>query len=348
MKPCDKPEVARELPCVGPDGCCYGKPCWDKKPFGQGELRKIKVLATCAWVEQCRDWWPPEIRREEVVKPITDTTRPICRYHGGKWKLAPWVLGHFPAHEIYVEPFAGMASVLLRKPRAKCEVVNDLDQNVVDLFRVLRDPEAAEDLRRRCHLTPYSRAELEATWTDQDEADPVERARRYLARSTMSYSSKGSIMTIRGGFRNSRRGEVSPAVDWAKWPEALPSLVERLRGVVVEQRDALEVLNIYDSEATLFYVDPPYVKSTRVLKHGKYRHELTDEGHEALATRLRGLRGMVVLSGYACELYDRLYAGWRRADCTSYADVASPRTESLWLNPQTLRRLQPLLMAAEA
>lgn len=198
---------------------------------------------------------------------IAETTRPICRYHGGKWLLAPWILGFFPEHSTYVEPFAGVASVLLRKPRVKCEVINDLNEDVVNLFKVLRMPVLAAEFRRMVALTPYSRAELEECWdTDTgSRAGMLERARRFVVRATMSHGSKGSIQLVRGGFRSKRAGEVSPAVDWAGYPDAIPALTDRLRGVVVERRDALEVLWIYDGPETLHYVDPPYVQSTRVL-----------------------------------------------------------------------------------
>jgi DNA adenine methylase len=275
---------------------------------------------------------------------IAETTRPICRYHGGKWLLAPWILGFFPEHSTYVEPFAGVASVLLRKPRVKCEVVNDLNEDVVNLFKVLRTPLLAAEFRQLVALTPYSRAELEECWDMGSRAGMLERARRFVVRATMSHGSKGSIQLVRGGFRSKRAGEVSPAVDWAGYPDAIPALTDRLRGVVVERRDALEVLGIYDGPETLHYVDPPYVQSTRVLHQGTYPHELTDEGHEALAERLHGLKGGVVLSGYPCELYERLYAGWRRVERRAYADVASARTECLWLNGWVQERLLlPLL-----
>lgn len=282
------------------------------------------------------------------MQAIAETTRPICRYHGGKWKLAPWVLAHFPPHEVYVEPFAGVASVLLRKPRCKTEVLNDLNEDVLNLFLVLRDPYLAAEFRRLVHLTPYARAELEEVWGDTLTCiGPVERARRFVVRATMSHGSKGSIQKHRGGFRSSRNGEVSPAVDWAGYPDAVPDLVERLRGVVVERRAALEVLRTYDSAATLHYVDPPYVQSTRVLKQGTYPFELTDEDHETLAERLHSLKGGVVLSGYTCDLYARLYDGWRRVETKAYADVASERVECLWLNPWVQSRLRAPLLAGE-
>src|SRR4051812_1578874 len=112
-------------------------------------------------------------------------TRPVLRYHGGKWRIAPWIIEHFPPHLMYVEPFAGAASVLLRKPRVDFEVYNDLDTDVVNVFRVLRDPAAASQLAEQLSLTPWSRREFEVSYEISD--DPVERARRTLIRSFMGH-----------------------------------------------------------------------------------------------------------------------------------------------------------------
>ncbi|MGE4552988.1 MAG: DNA adenine methylase [Desulfovibrionaceae bacterium] len=257
--------------------------------------------------------------------------RPVLRYHGGKFRLAPWIVANLPAHVAYVEPFGGAASVLLHKPRAKVEVYNDLDDEVVGLFRVLRDPEAAGRLRDLVALTPFARGEYEAAFEPCDE--PVERARRMLVRSFMGVSSNAATRKARAGFRRKRMGEVTPAADWSSWPEAVGSMVERLRGVVVECRDALEVIRAYDEPGALIYADPPYPRETRTCHHASYRHELTDQDHEDLARALHGLRGAAVVSGYRCDLYDELYAGWRLVSRVARADRAARRTECLWISP---------------
>ena len=272
---------------------------------------------------------------------VESPSRPMLRYHGGKWRLAPWIISHFPAHRVYVEPFGGAASVLMRKPRAYAEVYNDLDGEVVNLFRVARD--RGEELVRAVELTPYSREEFEESF--RPASDPVERARRTALRSFAGF---GGNLTRpnrdstpqRTGFRNysSTNRRAIPAGDWRNWPEGLVLIIDRLRGVVIEQRDAALVLTTHDSADTLHYVDPPYVHATRGFDaggtHRGYRHEMDDDQHRALAATLHALAGMVVLSGYACELYDReLYADWRRIEKTAHADGARARTEVLWLNP---------------
>ncbi len=258
-------------------------------------------------------------------------TRPAFRYYGGKWKLAKWILGHFPGHRVYVEPFSGAASVLLQKPRADAEVLNDVDGDIVNLFCVLRDEETARRLQHVLELTPFARAEFEEAYEACDE--PVERARRLVCRAAMGFG--GAAVSRRStGFRNdATRAWSTPAKDFARWPDHVPAFTRRLRGVIIENRPALEVIEMFDDPETLFYVDPPYPISTRNGRD-RYKHEMTDDEHRELARRLRSIQGMAVVSGYPCELYDgELYADWRRVERKALADGARERTEVLWLSP---------------
>jgi DNA adenine methylase len=272
-------------------------------------------------------------------------TRPALRWHGGKWKLAPWIMGHFPDHRIYVEPFGGAASVLIRKPPAYAEIYNDLDGDVVNLFRVLRSPRSGE-LIRALVLTPFARDEFVGSYEETE--DDVERARRLIIRSFMGFGSNGHNARRKTGFRaNSNRSGTTPAHDWANYPHSLGTLVERLRGVTIENRDAAEVMAAHDSAETLHYVDPPYLPETRSIKNkydlkyagGMYAHEMDEGDHKALLEALLSLSGMVVLSGYPAPLYDGALAGWRRIERAAHADGARDRTEVLWLNPAAAERL---------
>ncbi|MDH2313112.1 DNA adenine methylase [Methylobacterium brachiatum] len=270
--------------------------------------------------------------------------RPLLRYHGGKWRLAPFVLAHLPAHRVYVEPFGGAASVLLRKPRSYAEIYNDLDEEIVGLFEVLRDPDSAARLQELVALTPYSRVEFERSYAEASE--PVERARRLLVRSWMAHGSSG-LRKHRTGFRlGVGREFTTPAGDWHGFAAALPAIVERLRGVYIERRPAEQVIARHDAADTLFYCDPPYMFGTRSQKrigndlyHG-YRHELDDAGHATLLAQLFELKGMVVLSGYASEAYDAALPGWLKATTQALADRAAARTEVLRINPAAAQRLQ--------
>lgn len=256
--------------------------------------------------------------------------RPLVRYHGGKWKLAAWIISHMPPHRIYVEPFGGGASVLLQKVRSYAEIYNDLDGEIVNLFRVARDQ--GEALARALELTPFARNEFAAAY--EPHGDALEQARRTVIRSFMGFGSAGASGQSTGFRSNSNRSGTTPAHDWMGYPAHLRAIVQRLRGVVIENRDAADVMQYHDSAETLHYVDPPYVHSTRQLRTRapNYRHEMTDQQHRELADVLTGLRGMVVVSGYRCPLYDDLFDGWQRRDVAAYADGARARVESVWLS----------------
>lgn len=262
-------------------------------------------------------------------------SRPVLRYHGGKWLLAPWIIGHFPDHRIYTEAFGGAASVLLRKQRSYAEIYNDLDGEVVNLFRVLRNPSQARELVRLVTLTPYAREEFEESYLL--DGDPIEQARRTLLRAMAGYGSNAVHRNT--GFRgNVTRSGTIPAHDWASLPRVLEQIVERLHGVIVENRPALDVLRMYDGPDTLHYVDPPYPHSTRG-DSARYRYEMGDDDHRALAETLYSLQGMVILSGYPCELYDlELYPDWHRVTRSAHADGGRDRTEVLWISPNAVLR----------
>ena len=262
--------------------------------------------------------------------------RPVLRYHGGKYRLASWVVSHFPPHRVYVEPYGGAASVLLHKARAPGEVYNDLDGDVVNVFRVLRDPQQAENLRRACKLTPFARKEFELSY--EETSDPIERARRTIVRGFFGHGTS-SRREHRTGFRGKAyRANQSGANDWQTWPEAVPAFVERLRGVIIENRDAISIIRRHDASDCLVYADPPYPLSTRssircVGDVGRaYQHEMTDEDHSALAEVLHACAGAVVVSGYHCKLYADLYADWHYAQKHTIADSGVNRIEVVWMN----------------
>lgn len=257
--------------------------------------------------------------------------RPPVRYHGSKWTLAPWLVSLFPKHDIYVEPFAGSASVLLRKPRARVEVYNDLDSNVVNLFRILRNPAAADELIRALNLTPFSREEFFEP-RDLDISD-LERARLLVFRAYAGFGSHSHNPKNSNGFRWMPAKPY--AKEWANLPNALQAVVERLQGVTIENERAEKLIRRLDSGDTLFYLDPPYVHTARQSNQKGYVCEMNDGEHSALGELLHSIKGKAVLSGYPCALYDRLYADWDRAEKKSYASGQvgrSERTEVVWAN----------------
>lgn len=272
-------------------------------------------------------------------------TRPLVRYHGGKWKLADWIISNFPQHRTYTETFGGGGSVLLKKERSYAEIYNDLDGEIVNLFRVARD--RGDELLRVLELTPFSRCEFIEAY-DPSEC-PLEQARRTVIRAFMGFGS-ASVTSGRKtntkfagpntGFRaNSNRSGTTPAHDWRNYPFAFPAIIERLRGVVIENRDAKTIMKAHDGDQTLHYVDPPYLAATRDAG-SDYVHEMNDADHVELASFLKTLKGAVILSGYDSDLYNDLFSGWRKEERTgAFADGAKQRTECLWMNFENCRRL---------
>lgn len=241
----------------------------------------------------------------------------------------------FPPHRIYTEAFGGAAGVLLRKPRSYAEVYNDLDGDVVNFFRVLRDPATREQLELLLSLTPYARAEFDLAWEPTDDA--IERARRTAIRAQMGFGSAGATMGSTGLRTDTKRKHTTAQMDWAGYPAAVAAAGQRFTGVLIENRPAIDVLQQHDTPETLHFIDPPYVHDTRVLRsQGGYRHELSDDDHEDLLEAILNLEGYVVLCGYESELYNIKLCGWEKHSTDARISAGrgtTMRQEVVWLNP---------------
>lgn len=279
---------------------------------------------------------------------MSDIKRPVLRYHGGKFLLAPWIISHFPPHEHYFEAFGGGGSVLMQKPRSKYETYNDLWDTVVNVFRVLRDPEMSRQLEEQIRLTPYSRSEFKLCGEDdlRKTTDPIEKARLTLFRSFAGFGSASTNSKVSTGFRTWPRPKgSSPALDWKNWPDQIKIFTERLIGVTIENRDYRELLTFYDQGSALIYLDPPYPHSTRNMKRGNasYECEFTDADHVEMAGLAMELKSSVIVSGYDCELYDTLFGHWQKVRKNTLADGGRPRTECVWINDKASSRLSKKL-----
>jgi DNA adenine methylase len=263
---------------------------------------------------------------------------PAIRYHGGKFRLAPWILSFFPPHRCYVEPFGGAASVLLHKERSYAEVYNDLDGDMVNFFSVLRNPAQRDRLIELCVLTPFARAEFELAYEDTD--DPVERARRVAIRAAMGFGSAGATKNNTGFRVDTRRSYGTAQHIWAKYPEHLAVVGSRMAAVLIENRPAKEIMLQHDDADTLHYCDPPYVLSTRDPRASSinaryYRHEMSDEQHVEFLTYARKCVGMVIVSGYDNAIYADLLKDWEKHETSARISAgrgAGLRVESLWMN----------------
>lgn len=265
---------------------------------------------------------------------VGNTKRPLLRYYGGKWRIAPWIMSYFPVHKVYTECYGGAASLLLQKPQSFSEIYNDIDDEIVNPFTVMRDYGSV--LIEKLKLTPYSRTEFIQSYLPSD--DPIEQARRTIIRSFQGFGPTSAVGKKTGFRSNSNKSNKTPSNDFKSLPWGLEYIIYRLRGVVIENKDAISVMKQHDSKKTLQYVDPPYVHDTRIdaSKQNSYMFELTDSDHQDLSREIKDLKGMVVLSGYRSDLYDEQYKDWHRIDCHAYADGAKSRIESLWLNESAL------------
>jgi DNA adenine methylase len=270
-------------------------------------------------------------------KTLIKIERPPVRYYGGKWRIAGWIIDQFPPHTCYVEPFAGGASVLLQKRPARFEVMNDLNDDVIAFFDMLRG--RPEELIRAILLTPYAREELRRARISEPTTDPLEKARRFYIRCWQSYGS-GTGKTSTGWRYQIGAGDNSRASAIGSWNDTdhLWAVAERLKQVQIEHDDAFKVIERFDSVETLFYLDPPYVHSTRYHDSTSkgYRHEMDDSQHRDFAQLAKNLKGFAIVSGYPSPLYDELFAGWKCINRESQDVNGTMQTECLWLSPRTV------------
>lgn len=250
----------------------------------------------------------------------------LLNYPGAKWGMAKMIVSLMPKHRSYLEPFFGSGAVLFNKPPSAIETVNDIDGDIVNFFRVLR--ECPNDLAEALALTPYAREVFEDAHENRGSSE-FDKAYRFAIRSKMGHGFKTYQKT---GFKiDVYARENSYAVNcWNRLPRDLLDAAGRLKEVQIEQRPALDLIRKFNHSNVLIYADPPYLLNTRGGK--QYRHEMTEQDHVQLLEALKQHRGTVILSGYASELYDRELSGWSRIDRKSYNQNSDQRTEMLWCN----------------
>lgn len=212
------------------------------------------------------------------------------------------------------------------------ETVNDLDSDIVNLFRVLR--EQPEELKRALKLTPYSREEYDLSFEPCD--DPVEKARRYMVKTTQAIGAK-LCGTSKCGWRNHKQTKIGgTACKWAGITETIYTAATRLRGdtthlVQIEHMDALRLIERYNCSDVLMYLDPPYLRSAR--KSGAlYKHEMDDAGQEELLEIIARSKAKIIISGYDSDLYNTALTGWRKDYAMSQTTSTEMATEVIWMN----------------
>lgn len=253
----------------------------------------------------------------------------LLNYPGAKWGMAKEIVALMPPHRSYLEPFFGSGAVLFNKHPSAIETVNDIDGDIVNFFRVLR--EQPDRLAEAISLTPYAREVFDDSHANRG-TDAFDLAYRFAIRSKMGHGFKTYQKT---GFKiDVYSRERSYCVScWDRMPADLLDAAVRLKCVQIENRPALDLIRRFNYENVLIYADPPYLLETRSGK--QYRHEMTEQDHVDLLDALKQHKGSVILSGYPSEMYDRELTGWSRITRKSYNQNAEQRTEVLWCNFET-------------
>lgn len=262
-------------------------------------------------------------------KIVTAPERAIFKYPGSKWRIADRIISKFPKHHSYLEPFFGSGAVLFKKPRSPIETVNDLDCDVVNLFEWMRtDPER---LAAEIALIPYARSVFDRAFEERELiSDSFQRAVNFYIRMMMGYGFRTN--GEKTGWKKDVQGREAAyaARNWCQIPEILIPAAERLRGVQIECRPALDVIRKFNYPNVLIYADPPYVLETRCRR--QYRHEMTDSDHELLLDALLKHRGPVILSGYDSPMYSDALRHWNKECIVSRNQACRETNEILWMN----------------
>lgn len=250
----------------------------------------------------------------------------LIKYPGAKWKFAEKIIEMMPEHHSYLEPYFGSGAVLFNKQPSHIETVNDIDDEVVNLFYCIRtDPER---LARLLYLTPYARQEYENAYIKTDE--PLEKARRFCIRLNQGHGFRTTGEKV--GWKNDLQGRERAycKVDWNKLPEKIVQTAERLKDVQIESRPAVDVIKRFNFDNVLIYADPPYLLSTRCRE--QYNHEMSEEQHIELLDVLLRHKGYVMISGYDSDLYNDMLKGWYKTEQDFYTQNNQQRTDYLWMN----------------
>lgn len=257
-------------------------------------------------------------------------------WYGGKYSHLDWLLPLLPKCHHFCEPYGGSAAVLLNREPSPVETYNDIDGEVANFFRVLRNQK--DELIEAIGLTPFSREEFSIACEIDPDINALERARRFYVRARQvrtGLAQKASLGRWANCKNTSRSGMSGVISRWLGGLEALPEIAERLLRVQIENRTAIEVIKLYDAPETLFYCDPPYVHDTRGDNQA-YEYEMSDGEHRELSLILNKVKGKVALSNYDCQLMNTLCPSppWFKTigpEKTNHSTKGT-RREVLWTN----------------
>ncbi len=264
----------------------------------------------------------------------------VLKYPGSKWSSADWIIDNFPDEYekmTYLEPYFGSGAIFFSKKRSKIETINDIDDNVVNLFRVIRQNPL--ELMRAINLTPWSRSEYELSYNQTE--DGVEKARRFMVRCWQAIGTKTSDIT---GWSNNIKPVDTGSSRWSRLEKSILKTAKRLKHdgmniVQIESMPAVELIKRYKKEYVFIYLDPPYLLSTRSGRI--YKCEMTEVEHIKLLETIKEHPGPVMISGYDSDIYNECLKGWFTDTKPTKCEMGKDATEKIWMNykpkPKQLR-----------
>lgn len=265
-------------------------------------------------------------------------TRAVLKYPGSKWRIANWIINHFPKHHTYLEPYFGSGAIFFNKPQSAIETINDLDWEVCNLFTCIRKD--SQRLSSMVLMTPFSRDCYEDTFKLGmgdllKEIDPYEKARQFLIKCWQGHGFRTNGYKV--GWKNDVQGRENmyAAYNWYRLPGWIIGIVDRLKQVQIENRPAIEVIKRHKYPKVLVYADPPYLLSTRTGK--QYKHEMSEQDHVELLETLLQHPGPVIISGYETDLYNHTLKGWTKSQIQGSAEHGKIRVETIWMNYEVMQ-----------
>lgn len=264
--------------------------------------------------------------------------RNVLKYPGSKWNVASQIVNLIPEHHSYVEPYFGSGAVLFNKPASNIETINDIDSDVVNLFRCIQKD--ADRLAKVIAATPFSREEYDKQFEIPEGAicvDAYERAAGFLIKCWQGHGFRTNGYKV--GWKNDVQGRerMYALWNWYRLPEWIIDIAERLRQVQIENRPALGVIKRFSYENVFMYIDPPYLLGTRAGK--QYKHEMADTDHEELLKESLQNKAKIMISGYESDMYNEYLKDWKKVYFNSCAENGKPRTEVIWMNYEVEQQL---------
>jgi len=260
----------------------------------------------------------------------------VLKYPGSKWNISSQLVEMIPPHRSYVEPFFGSGAVFFNKPISDIETINDLDYDVINLFRCIQQD--SERLAKLVMTTPYSREMYDCTFDEKflreiAEEGPYQKALVFLIKCWQGHGFRTNGYKV--GWKNDVQGreKMYALWNWYRLPEWIIEITERLRKVQIENRPALEVIERFNYENVFMYIDPPYLLKTRAAK--QYKYEMMDADHEELLRLILKSKAKIMISGYESNMYNDYLVDWEKKQFRSCAEHGKPRIEIVWTNYKT-------------